>query len=91
MFVAISWDDVKWLNNNRTKQTAKNTVPTKTWKPWKPVAMKKVEPKIPSEILKAALTYSKAWKPVKTVANKIVKTKPKTASFLLPAVIAWCE
>ena len=52
--------------------------------------MKKVEPKIPSEILKAALTYSKAWKPVKTIASKIVKTKPKTASFLLPAVIAWC-
>ena len=46
---------------------------------------------MPSEILNGALTYSKAWKPVKIAANNTVKTKPKTASFLLPAVIAWWE
>ena len=50
-----------------------------------------MEPKMPSEILNGALTYSKAWKPVKMAANNTVKTKPKTASFLLPAVIAWWE
>jgi hypothetical protein len=61
----------------------------KTWKPWNPVAIKKVEPKIPSEMLKSAEKYSKTWKQVKINAKTIVKTNPKTASFLLPAVIAW--
>lgn len=42
-------------------------------------------------MLKFALTYSKPWKPVKIVAKTIVKTKPKMASILLPAVIAWWE
>jgi hypothetical protein len=42
-------------------------------------------------MLKFALTYSKPWKAVKTAAKIIVKTKPKMASTLLPAVIAWWE
>jgi hypothetical protein len=52
--------------------------------------MKKVEPNIPSEIVKFAETYSKPCNPVKRIAKITVKTKPKTASTLLPAVIAWC-
>jgi hypothetical protein len=28
----------------RIRQTARKIVPTNTWKPWKPVAMKKVAP-----------------------------------------------
>jgi hypothetical protein len=55
----------------------------KTWKPWNPVAIKKVEPKIPSEMLKSAETYSKTWKQVKISAKTIVKTNPKTASFFV--------
>jgi hypothetical protein len=50
--------------------------------------MKNVDPKILSEMLKLALTYSKAWKPVKITAKTIVRTKPKMASILLLAVIA---
>ena len=64
-------------------------VPIKTWKPWKPVAKKNVEPYIPSEILKLAVIYSKAWKQVKIIASTIVKIKPQTASSFKPAVIAW--
>jgi len=37
---------------------------------------------------KFALTYSKPCNIVKIIASNIVKTKPKTASFLFPAVIA---
>ena len=69
--------EVKWFNIILIKDTNNEIVPTKTWKPWKPVAMKKVEPKIPSEIENEALTYSKAWNPVKIKARTIVKTKPK--------------
>jgi hypothetical protein len=50
--------------------------------------MKKVDPYIPSEIVKFAETYSKPCKHVKIAANTIVNTNPKTASILLPAVIA---
>ena len=78
-----------WLSSNRIKQTVKKIVPINTWNPWKPVAIKKVDPKIPSDIEKLAETYSKACNAVKNAAKIIVKTKPKTASILLPAVIAW--
>lgn len=61
----------------------------RTWKPWNPVAMKKVEPKIPSEIRKSAETYSKAWKPVKIIAKKTVNKRPDKASAFKPEVIAW--
>jgi hypothetical protein len=52
--------------------------------------MKSVDPKIPSEIVKVAETYSKPCNAVNKIANTTVKIKPKTASILLPAVIAWC-
>lgn len=35
--------------------------------------------------------YSKAWKKVKKTARIIVNKRDQTASFLLPAVIEWCE
>lgn len=52
--------------------------------------MKNVDPNIPSDIVKGAETYSKACNAVKIDAKTTVKTKPKTASILLPAVMAWC-
>jgi len=52
------------------------------------VAKKNVDPNIPSEIVKVAETYSKPWRAVNNDASTIVKIKPKTASILLPAVIA---
>ena len=35
---------VNWPAMARNRHTARKIVPTITWKPWKPVAMKKVEP-----------------------------------------------
>ncbi len=37
------WSGLKWPRQARKRQTARNQVPMITWKPWKPVAMKKVE------------------------------------------------
>ena len=34
---------VKWPARARNQQTIRKQVPTMTWKPWKPVARKKVE------------------------------------------------
>ena len=34
----------KWPVKARNRQTIRKIVPMMTWKPWKPVAMKKVEP-----------------------------------------------
>ena len=31
--------DVKWLKTIRKRDTIKQQVPMKTWKPWKPVAI----------------------------------------------------
>lgn len=44
--------DVKWNFNCRRKQTMRNVDPIITCRPWNPVAMKKVEPYTPSEIVK---------------------------------------
>lgn len=46
------WDLEKWAFNDRTQITNKNKVPTITWNPWNPVAIKKAEPKIESLIIK---------------------------------------
>ena len=50
----------------------KNNVPTRTCKPWKPVATKNVLPKEESEMVKGASTYSSSWINVKYTPNKIV-------------------
>lgn len=36
----------------------KNNLPTRTWNPWKPVVIKKVDPKAESLMLKVAIIYS---------------------------------
>ena len=43
----------------------KNNVPTRTCKPWNPVATKNVLPNEESEIVKGASTYSRSWINVK--------------------------
>lgn len=54
------------------KETIKKIDPIKTWKPWKPVVIKKVEPKILSEMENWAWEYSKIWKAVNITPKKIV-------------------
>lgn len=39
--------------------------PMMTCKPWKPVAMKNVDPYTPSEIVNGVSKYSEAWRSVK--------------------------
>jgi len=79
---------VKWLKYNRTKQTEINKVPIKTWKPWKPVAIKKVDPYTLSLIVKGEVAYSKPWKLVKINAKAIVANKAKIAWPFDPPIIA---
>lgn len=38
------WFDVKWNLMRRRRQTSKKEEPIITWRPWNPVATKKVEP-----------------------------------------------
>jgi hypothetical protein len=47
-----------------------------------------VDPKIPSEMVNGAETYSKPCNAVNRIAKTTVRINPKTASILLPAVIA---
>jgi len=47
-------------------------VPTITWRPWNPVATKKVEPNTESEIENDASWYSMPWRNVKYDPKKIV-------------------
>ena len=51
----------KWPFHNLNKQYVKKHVPIITWKPWNPVATKKIVPYTESDILKLASVYSKAW------------------------------
>jgi len=53
----------------------------KTWRPWKPVAKKKQEPKLESAIVKGAREYSSACrmrkqkpKPMVTISKKLAMT-----------------
>lgn len=48
------WLDVKWKLIRRRRQTSRKEDPMITCNPWKPVAMKKVEPYTPSAIEKGA-------------------------------------
>jgi hypothetical protein len=66
---------VKWYLIPLYKQTDRKTVPTNTWKPWKPVAKKKVDPYIPSLILKGASIYSNSCSVVNITPKHTVKDK----------------
>ena len=62
------------------KQTIIKHVPTKTWNPWNPVAMKNVEPYILSDIVNSASTYSNNWSEINNNAKTIVYIKAKIVS-----------
>jgi len=50
----------------------KKIVPTMTWSPWNPVAIKKHEPKIESEKVYEASQYSHPWRHLKYAPSTIV-------------------
>ena len=66
----------------RNNTLIKKIVPIRTWSPWKPVNIKKLEPKVESLILKKADEYSFSWRTVKKVPKIEVKNK-KTIDFLI--------
>lgn len=64
-------------------------VPIITWKPWKPVATKNVEPYTESAIQKGASKYSNACKAVNINPKNTVNDKPLIDSSLSPLTILW--
>lgn len=64
---------IKFLN--RIKDTIRKIEPMITCNPWKPVAMKNVDPNVESAIQKGASMYSKAWNVVKIAPRVIVKIR----------------
>jgi len=60
-----------------------------TWNPWNPVAIKKVDPYIPSEIVKEASRYSNTWNAVNVIANKIVTNSAILAGSFRPTISSW--
>lgn len=83
-------DEIKFLLI-RIMEIIKNDVPIITWIPWKPVVMKKVEPKILSLIENCASIYSQDWRNVKVIPKIIVIIKELKASLKLLLIILWCD
>lgn len=84
------WEADKWAAFKRKKHTIKKVVPIITWRPWKPVATKKVEPYTESAKVKEASAYSMAWRALKYKPRNTVKAKPWAAWVWIFSVTAWC-
>lgn len=65
--------------------------PIITCKPWNPVAIKNVEPKVESAIQKGASMYSNAWNTVKTAPRMIVKKRDIFAFLKFFFSISWWD
>src|SRR3954452_12463096 len=61
-----------------------------TWKPWKPVAMKKVEPYMLPLKANGACAYSYAWTLVNSRPSRIVHQRPILRPCLSPWISEWC-
>jgi hypothetical protein len=60
-----------------------------TWRPWKPVATKNVDPYVESEMVKEASQYSRAWRKVKYIPKITVIVKLEMACEWLFSRILW--
>jgi len=67
----------------------RKTVPTITWNPWNPVAMKNIDPYTESAIEKGASMYSKSCNPVNINPSITVVSNPVRDSCLLPLTMLW--
>ena len=83
------WLLVKWNELNLIKHMNKNIVPTRTWKPWNPVATKNVDPYTESAIQNGASRYSNNCNRVKIIPKIIVTYNAFIDSFLSPSTILW--
>ncbi len=92
--IAISrpkWcQEVKDELRARTRHTRRNKVPIKTCSPWKPVAIKNVDPKTLSLIVKEEIKYSITWRMVKYNPRTIV-TIHGTNHGELPIKLWWAQ
>jgi hypothetical protein len=66
---------VTFIFCNRVNLTIKKVVPINTWRPWNPVAMKKVLPNTESGMEKGASVYSNPCKQEKVTPSRIVNSK----------------
>lgn len=82
--------DVKEDPRARIKHTIRNKVPINTCNPWNPVAMKNVDPKTLSLIVKEEMKYSIAWSKVKYNPRTIV-TAHGTNHWELPIKLWWAQ
>lgn len=62
-----------------------------TCSPWKPVAIKNVEPKVASAMQKGASAYSNPWNVVKILPNRMVRTKENFAFLKFSFNISWWD
>lgn len=76
---------------NRVNDTNKKIEPMMTCSPWKPVAIKNVDPKEESAIQNGASTYSKPWKPVKIAPKETVSRRENFALLKLFLIISWWD
>lgn len=74
----------------RYQQINKNVVPTKTWIPWNPVAIKNVHPYEESLIENEACQYSTPWRMVKYTPREQVKRRDMLDTFILFRRNEWC-
>jgi len=78
------------VTNKRWLETNKKVLPIKTCKPWKPVAMKNVEPNTESDIEKVASMYSNPCNIENKIPKEIVKYRDnKLCCFILLKIEWW--
>ena len=75
---------------NRFSEMAKKMDPRITCNPWNPVAIKNLEPKVVSEILKGASQYSNPCKIEKATPKMIVIVKACVLGLNCFFNISWC-
>jgi len=71
------------VESKRWLETIKKVLPIKTWRPWNPVAIKKVDPNTESDKENDASMYSKPCKTENRTPKEIVKYKANNLFCLL--------
>jgi len=77
------------VESKRWLETIKKVLPIKTWRPWKPVAIKKVDPNTESDKEKDASIYSNPCNIENITPKEIVKYKDRRLFCLLLLKIEW--
>jgi len=76
---------------NRARDTKRKIDPMITWRPWNPVAIKNVDPKVESAMQNGASMYSNPWNTVKIKPKLIVAISESLALLKLFLSISWCD